>query len=663
MIRGTIVRASGPWLVLALSWTGFGCNGLPSSHETSGESSDAESLQRGQHEQALMPEEPVYLQKHSIRDLGGSAIRLSNGDELRPGVAAQKSLDRHHQIDADLRLGANAIYGGFQTTEEFIETADAMVLEAKTKFVVRDPIALKQLSPRFSRFHFGEGARPQLSQLNQTERAWFDRFKRQMLLKPADHPLGDAARRGDAALLTAALDGKGDMTVTTRVRMPKGGLKMAGSSILAPTLKGKTFDFSANEPRPSTIGSILSPGMDEEESGGWTFHSESGSKTGVSQFVNGFTIADAFDWSEEWNFGIGSLEVGAGAWYGVGLRIPIQVTGSISPSEIWQFGGDRDLPSVFETELKVDVIDADESFYEKSGMAPIDIQEGKELVLNAGAYVHVDVELMGVLNTDVTLPANGAFDEGRDFRPPFDNCGTSCGLDFWLPSSLTKTGLDIAGIVTGEARVGFNVSGEGEVELDYESLYDGEVVPSSRGSSERETHQLSFTDTDERLIDTELSALESLGEKSFGYRISNVDYAWTVGITPGVRGDIHVNALFFQFDEVIGPFWLDFAEVTLGTVQFDHHAGTRSSHDVEKGVKKWTAFTSHANQNGFDPSADTDHFTFPPEETEDGYCLPNGFCQATPISSSDTMTFTDGVVRNIQSVPPPTIGEEELPRP
>jgi hypothetical protein len=568
--------------------------------------SDDELARQQQAVTSLEAQEPV-VQRRALSSLGDAVITLSSGEKVRPGVAANASLVGHRELTAEVKAGGSALAGPVDVTEEFIETDDAAVLEARTTFLVRDAGALRRTSPRFGALRPDPRAKPTLGGLTADQRKWFQSFKAEMGKKPKDHPLGAAARKGDAELFDAAMQGQGDYEIVTRVRVPKARLAQNGRQVSHPVLGGDGLDFSNLQQR--TAGVLLGAPPPEVEPQP-EHHFETDEASSVSQFVNGFTEADAFDWSERWNFTIGHLELSAGAWYGFGLRIPIKVSGEITPADISHYGGSADVSSSYETKLSVDVIDADSGFYEKSGMDAGDIQDGKEFVLNAGAYARVDASLLGVLNADMTFGKD--FDFGEDFRPPFDDCGTSCGVDVWLPSSVTKTGIDVLGIATGEARIGFNISGVGEVGLDYESLYDGATRSSTKGSAHHTTHHLSLTDTGPETFETSLPALASYGEKSFGYRVSNVDYAWTVEVTPGIRGDIAVNAWPFKFETTIGPFWLDFAKIRLGTVHFGHHDGTRTSHEVEKGTKSWAEEWMTPQQNPLD----TGDFTHDLPETE-----------------------------------------------
>jgi hypothetical protein len=530
-----------------------------------------------------------YRQRVPLATLGGAPVRLASGRVLDVAQAANISLVRQRTITSEAQAASAALVGAPEVTEEFIETEHTMLLVGTTHLVVRDPAALRTLAPTLGKFHLKGPGAITLSRMDAGQRAFFDAFQAQMLTKPNSHPLGMAARQGSAQLLDAALSGKGDLTITTVVEAPLENLATAGATYMAPAVQNGSFDFS--QMHSSSIVGFNSNYSTFEDAAPLQAGTASGESTVVTPFVNGFTLANAFSWGEEWNFGVGSVSFEAGASYGVGLRIPIQVTGTMTPTEIGHLGDTADFDSTFASTVSANVIDADADFYADAGLEPIDVQDGQELVLNAEAHITVDVNIFGAKVRE-TFPHGLSVDYGRNFRPPFDGCGTDCGTNLWLPASLTKTDIDL-GVAGAYAQIGVNVSGEGTVTLDYESLYDHDPVKSTRGQATQTTHELSFTQDNDRNFTTRLPALETWGDKPFGYKISNPKYTWDVAVTPGVKGVIWVDCLVLDWRDGLGPFWLDIAKIELGSVKFGPHAGSRSSRSVNQGTKSWHGMTAY----------------------------------------------------------------------
>jgi len=415
-----------------------------------------------------------------------------------------------------------------------------------------------------------------------------------MLQKPSSHPLGAAARKGQQALLEAVAAGKGDLTVTSTITVPTGGLETAGGTYLAPTLNARSFDYGNQQVRsiPGFSGTYADgpistdPTTAYEPNGTLDGTSTSGKKTTVMKFLDGWTLADDYEWEETWDFSVGTVSIGAGASYGVGLRIPIKVTSTLDPTKISHVGG-TDVAADVTTTVSANVIDADADFYADAGLSDEDVQKGQEFVLNADAHVSLDVYLFGEKLVDLTLPKTHAIDEGMDFRPSYANCGTKCGVDFWVPAKTTQTQIDV-GIAGADAQVGFNVGGDGQVDLDYQSLFDDDPIASTKGSSSKNAHTLSFTDNTDQTLTTTLPALSKEGDKSFGYEISDVEYTWKVALTPGVKGDVWVDIPFFNWKMDIKPIWLNFAKVNVGSVHFGPHAGTDTTQSVDAGTKSFS---------------------------------------------------------------------------
>lgn len=530
----------------------------------------------------------VVRQRLSLSSIGNTPVRLTNGQWVDVTRAANAALGQHRQLANEAAAARSALFTDAETTEELIETAHTVMLVATTHLVVVDPGALARLSPILGEFHFKGPNAMRLADLDTQQRAFFDDLKARMLKKPKNHPLGAAARRGDAALLAAALSGQGELTITTTVERPIGGLSTNGNTYMAPAVVDGSFDYQTlHQQIIPGFGSLAETFSDEAAILG-DRSSKSGTATTDSAFINGFTEGSAVGWNQRWDFGIGYVKIDAGASYGFGARIPIGVTGTMTPTFIGHAGDQPDEESRFDSSVKVDVLDADLDFYRKAGIREEDLHEAKEFVANAEAHVTLKVSLLGAANVNLTLPKGFEADLGQHFRPPFNGCGTECGLDFWVPAWVTKTQINLA-IAGADAQLGFKLAGDGQVDLDYETTYDREVVNSSSGSGSGEkTHRLSFTDDDERSFHTTLAPLSEPGHKPFGYQVSNLSYTWQTELIPGVQGRVWVDCVVLDWNHRIGPFWFEDVAIGLGDVSFGPHDGSRDSQAVNKGTKSWS---------------------------------------------------------------------------
>jgi hypothetical protein len=543
----------------------------------------------------------TVLQRASIASIGTNAVALANGDVMQVDRAAATGLSRHRDFTGQLAAAGSALYGSVEVTEDFIETEHSVRLVATTRLTVLDPAALAAVSPVFGAFKFKGARSVPLSSLTVTERAWFDAYKLEMLAKPAKHPLGAAAREGSQALWTAIMAGKGDMSLTSYIEYPTGGLSLVGNTLQTPTVLDSYFDFSTLKARSVNTPGVLPTHDDEDnEPIGIDSVTESGLVTRVSEFVNGYGDYDAYNKGETWDLVLAKVHVGLHGDYAWGIRMPIQVTGSIDPAEIVHVGNTDDLASNFHTELSVDVFDADADFYEAAGVPNDEIQKGQELVANADAEVKIKISVFGNVVVDAELPKGNGFDVGEDFDPPFGECGTDCGFNVWIPPEATHTEVNFAGLAGANAQLGFNVSGSGEVSFDYQSIYDDEVVKSTSGEGDgKKTHRLFFGDAgDERNFRTDLARLRNPGTKSYGYKLSDLNYEWDFKLTPGVKATIWAGVKGFDWSDTIGPHFMDAFAINLGSMDFPTYQGSRASHQVTPGRKTWTDIEVNPNDIG-----------------------------------------------------------------
>jgi hypothetical protein len=450
--------------------------------------------------------------------------------------------------------------------------------------VIVDPVALRAISPIVGSLSMKSPSAKPYASLSAEERGWLVGFRTEMLKKPATHPLGAAARRGLEPLWNAAMEGKGDLDITSVVELPLGELETDGGTFMAPTFDGEGFDYSNTD--PNSIPGFNAPDYEQElnlVTGG-----ESGTATTVSEFVNGFAKGNDGKLVEKWDFEIGSFRFEAGAYYEVAVRIPIEVTGTMAPTRFTRTAV-SDVDSSFKTELGVNVLDADADFYERAGLPTSELYEGQELVVQGSVYVKVDLDLpLKYFDIHKTIPNKPIFDWGEDFQPPFGDCGTDCGFTKYIPSSWTNTGISILGIIGGEAKLGFNISGDGELTLDYESLYGGESTKSTSGAGAgKKRHELSFTEESERTFNTTLAALTEQGEKTFGYRVSNFNYEWDIVVTPVVTADVYIHCSLLDWTGNLGTVAFDALSFGVGSVNFGTLKGTRSEKSVNKGKKSW----------------------------------------------------------------------------
>ncbi|MBX7078506.1 MAG: hypothetical protein K1X88_04895 [Nannocystaceae bacterium] len=535
------------------------------------------------------------------------AVSIAGRRTVKTGVLAAGLFREHASFATELSKGKAALQGAPIVTDEVVELATSTLLTRTTAFVVVDPKALRKSSPMFARLRDGKAIGTRLADLSAEQRAGFDAFKRELGSKPADHPLRKAMAKGDQALLDAMGDGVGDVALTTTVVVPKGApaLDKSGHVVAPKQLADGSFaDPPTSLVRPPISTALVTAKPPAPET------SESGTCKHTTKFLAGFTESDQWDYRVRFDIPGAFFRFKASAWYGYGLRIPIEVTASQSPRTITT-GGDHDVDSEYDVTVSATTKDASKSFYEDVGLAPLDVWDGDELVLETGFSITLHAEVLGGVILDKVLPKNSALSYSQDFVPPMAGCGTACGFDVWIPASITKTSIDL-GVAKGSARAGVKVAGEGEIAIDFEAMAQHGDASSSIDSwtagdkkNAKKKHTLSFEKaSDQKKRIAGLSPLTKSGaSKSFGHRLSNPRYTWDVALIPGVRGDVEITVWPFKQAFVIGPYWLDSVSLELGSVDFGPHAGTTTKVETLHGNKSWHKHTPDASgQAGVDPN-------------------------------------------------------------
>ena len=520
-------------------------------------------------------------------------VRVQGGKSLPIGKLADLAF-------ADARAKVTPIASGKgllappTIVERFSETNDVTVLEHVVSFTVTDPAAFRSAGGRYATYHAGITNRGNVSvaTLKPEAKKGFDEYKASLASKPANHPLKQAMARGDDALLDAIAEGKGDVTITTKVTVEKADRALTGRTAQFPSDGAAGLDFGKKITRSYRI---VPPSNGATGKTGAAFVLEStntsGSATDEARFLTGFTKAKVLKWEERWDLGKKDyFSIGLYADYAFGLRIPFKVKGLLSPSKMST--RIKDTEQTYSVRISADTLDADEKYYLDAGLSNVEAADGKELVLEAHAHAQIDVEAgWGTVSVHKRVPENLGFDWGKNFKPPFGDCGTKCGFDAWIPADITKTKLSVLGIVEGKAQIGFNVSGNGTVEFDYGALWDEGFLTSSYAGQTSRAHHFSFTSPNSgKLLTTTLPISRSGGTRAYGWKVSDPRYTWDVKVTPGVKGNVSVNAKpFFSLDEEIGPFWIDALAFELGSLKFSAHEGTNTAIEAKSGKKTFTA--------------------------------------------------------------------------
>ena len=380
----------------------------------------------------------------------------------------------------------------------------------------------------------------------------------------------DVAARSDAALFDALKQGQADITMTTTVRVEKNPTPVSGrfAALARPFVPLLT----------SQDGQTITADLNGAQG------TATGEANHTAKFLTGWSKGDALHFSERIDLGVAWVEIGAHAGYTVGLRVPVEMKGTMTPKAIKRNGTGTFNDSYEVKVYDVAAIDGDAQHYQGTGLDDALVDNGREFALQADLYVFAKGEVFGA-KFNKRFPEKPLLDEGMQMRPPYGDCGVACGLNFFFPSSLPKTGINVLGIVTGGGQLGFNVGGSGVVSYDYESLVNGAVVASTRVSSgdKAKTHRVS-TDGRTGMTARFTTTLpdKSLAKVAFGYRLSNPGYDWNIAISPVVKASAAFDYVVGTYDFTLGPYALPIS-IELGTLKLPRHAGTQETADKVDG--------------------------------------------------------------------------------
>ena len=525
-----------------------------------------------------------------------ATVELADGHTVRIGEITGES--KHKAMRKKLReLPTGAVFGSVKESAEVYEFDDSYVIVTSTGATVADPKKVKAALPKFGRLAKSGSVHVEMGKLNAESKKGLAAFKKEVAGYPKDHPLRQAAAKGDQALLDALARGVGEMEVVHTLHIPKKPPKVRAGKVDIPKVVGGKVDYSktrtlerkAAVSKGTPIGSsangpVIPPAVSMAAVG----PVDSGGRNETAEFVAGRTWGEGWVWEEQWNVPSGFLRVTLGAHYAVGLRVPIEVKTRMSPMWVCDDTGTREgRNSNFRLDVRAEAIDGDAAFYERAGMASELIANGDELALQAGVGYGVKLRLFWSTLVDRPYREVGV-DWGRDFDPPQGSASQKV-VEVFLPSSVTHTGFDY-GPLSGSARLGFKVDVRGKVrtrvsarQLQQNLMVVGRPsgsTPISGTTGSSPQLLVSSSPTWRRYAfrlknSTRPGAIPSY-QQSYGYTVDQVEYDSSWSVVPGVK--VNASARYAGYG-ISGTwtYWLDDLEVPIGTLRLGRHPGTRTS--------------------------------------------------------------------------------------
>ncbi len=524
------------------------------------------------------------LAKGSLSEMGSKMVMVGKNKTMSLANVVQKTFIEQDTLQNELRstgVSGAALVQAPEVMSEVFEFQNSFAVVKSTSFTVSQPERLAQSSPIFRNYKGSKRVnfRINVSSLDSKKLQGFRAFMQNELPQlPDNDPLKIAAAQGEDAVLQAVADGKGKYEIIDTLVVPKA---------IFPEVNGKVqFPFPTKHLQ-SMSSEDLDQGVEERvvvekpsihESGKANFHTE---------FMSGFTKGNAWEWERRWNFPSGFFRITLGASYGLGLRIPIDLKGEVSPTEILTKDVE-DKPGVVNTKMEVDTQDADADFYRRVGLPQNLVFEGKEAVFEA--KFGYGYKLRALWSDDFPHKefSYTGIDESQNFKPPLGH--SNDGPIIPIPPEATQTRFNF-GVLDGFAQIGIRITGDGTVSLDFQPYL---------GSQGLKKEEIKFKNTSPNPQKIDLPAISGNGdklEKPFGFTVGNPRYKIDLRLVPVVCFDLTIGVDWLS--KHFSTDWIDLNALSLdiGSISFSRHAGTRKNYKFSDGKKKFEKIGSNYTED------------------------------------------------------------------
>jgi hypothetical protein len=542
--------------------------------------------------------------------------------EIAPGVERSLStiaaglFSEQEKFERALRTAPSGeLFAPVKTETEVFDFGDSYVIVRRTSTVVAKPDELRKRSKFFRQGVTKRNGSVPMAKMSKASRAGFEAFKRELAKEPASHPLRKAAAKGDQALLNAIADGVGPIEIEDTIHIPKKLPRLKGSKLSVPRLDGERLDYA----RPGTMklstaitglgnGPVVAPNI-AEQVGEITSERFMGGRVGTTAaFLAGQTWADSWRWERKWKVPSGFFRITLGAYYAVGLRIPIEMQTSYYPTLACESGGHHATMEVYPSlRVKADTKDAGPEFYERAGLSGAAVADGKEFVLEAGVGYGYKLRLFWETLVHKRYTVREV-DYGQHFEPPLSTRSKRV-KSFFLPASLTHTELG-AGPLSGKAQIGLRLEAEGTVATRVAGYQNGRPAPvreapqgstpTGSGRTTSKAHRLLIGDHDWKEYEFRLLAHGRPRHNrpqpdftdTYGFKVDDVGYESDWSVVPGVK--VSASASYHGYGiRVAYSFWLSSLRLPIGEVTLHHHPGTTRAIEYQDGHRYW-----HRNNPG-----------------------------------------------------------------
>lgn len=543
-----------------------------------------------------------------MAEFGDTKIYTAEGIDVSAG-SFQNSLFSESKRLSDALTNAGginpAVAPGWQTTSEFEEWTDRLILKRTTTFTLLDG----------DRFHgdFFTGTEftshpnvetdPAVAPEMLALAATYIEDDKHLSLYPAARAAGET---GAQELLDELGNDTGPVTfveviefsrIVPVLRDPLAAGTVLGSIVKSNPQSGQTLADQLNFTPRASFQSVVQPGgistMPKADL--------NASSTYRQEMLNGFTIGNTWSKSISYSRNWMSFKTSAYATFGIGVRIPWEATVQVGPRRIAKSSPDK---TPYKANLSIETLDADEDFYRRVGLPEEHLFDGQEAVLRAEAGITLELEVLGktIFDRDRGNPLiSRGLDLGRNFDPPL---GTT--LNVASPELLyEQSGLAYqhwAFAIGGDLKADIGITGR-DFELIAEPHNGWTKTGVARLSKEARTIEITDENSPEFLefACDDSSTITGRGSDCRYYRhgvnYSGAEYHTSLDITPQARVRVKVklsNMVPGVSDVNLSSPWVD-----LFTASFDLPA-LGPHDDTEDTINAYTKNKRELNAFGSD---------------------------------------------------------------
>ena len=557
--------------------------------------------------QTAFPATNMLIGSGNLAEIESTPIYLNNGISYTVGGVGNTVFDvtaRLRDTLAKLDIGQTpAVKNTWSTSEEYEVWTDRLILRKTTNFYVLDGAVFAQTfngsTPNIDTSHSSVTSYPiNLQDLEVLAQNYINSGEHLNLYAEAR----DAGNLGVQELISELKKDRGPVTIIETVEFSR------LVRTLSDPINAHTIDVLANEAVPgkelnaSGLASIKDSRSDTFETG-TAFSDDSGGIISYNQkMLNGFTFGN--EWSKGvtydrwWYYAHTSVFAG----FGLGLRIPwtadVEVSKRVIPSD------DPDKTN-YEASIEVETLDADTDFYRSVGVPPVHRYRGKEMPLEAGAGIALQIKVLGVwaINKGRYDPVLGkVIDMGQDFDPPLGPTPMNI-ITLELPYEQSGFAYNAEyAAVGGDFKADIGVRGD-SIDLrvrPYNSWNrSGSVFSKNYRNislvNEDAPISLSFSIDDS-------SASEEQLFYNFGPIYDQASYNTSLTITPSarIRGDIYLSMLWDELSDIIVTSnWHPLFTAAFSLPSLGPHAGVDSRLEATHRSKRLLPSTPRAIPHRF----------------------------------------------------------------